>query len=297
MKKVLLISPTTWPNRWREYYLDAFEAKGDQAYFADEYTGDGWDAVIFMWANKRSMEIMNGIEKKTCPWIVWCRRYEFFEKEFGLINWDRVDHLIFCNKFLHDAFNFSRHVDKVASHLIYNGMDLSAWNPKKSLNGHTLAWVGNIHPKKNPQLALEIVRELIKEDKIYTLHMVGAITDSCLYMHLLHYIGKYELPVIFAGEIKSSQMDTWLDDKDYLLSTSISEGNPNCIIEAMAKGIKPLVYDWPGAQDQFPEDVIFSTSHEAADMIGTGYNPERYRRLVADKFNFEDTFRKVYELI
>jgi hypothetical protein len=39
------------------------------------------------------------------------------------------------------------------------------------------------------------------------------------------------------------------------LSTSLSEGNPNNVIEAMAKGIKPVVHAWPGAEDQFPEDT------------------------------------------
>jgi hypothetical protein len=42
------------------------------------------------------------------------------------------------------------------------------------------------------------------------------------------------------------KMNEWLDSKNYLITTSISEGLPNNVLESLAKGIKPIIRDYPG---------------------------------------------------
>jgi hypothetical protein len=82
-----------------------------------------------------------------------------------------------------------------------------------------------------------------------------------------------------------------------ILSTSLNEGNPNCIIEAMAMGIKPVIHNWPGAKDQFPSDFIFNKIGEAIEMIQSGrHEPERYRQWVADNYSVAN-FKKLHTVI
>jgi hypothetical protein len=76
---------------------------------------------------------------------------------------------------------------------------------------------------------------------------------------------------------------------DYCLSTSISEGNPNNVLEAMAKGIKPIVHAWPGVETQFDSDMIWRTIDQAAlSVVSETYESERYRTLVSERFSLDN---------
>jgi glycosyltransferase involved in cell wall biosynthesis len=101
--------------------------------------------------------------------------------------------------------------------------------------------------------------------------------------------------ITFYGHVR--KMDKWLEDKNYLLSTATSEGCPNNVIEAMAKGIKPVIYAWPGAEEQFGENV-FTIPGQAARMMQSSseYKPKEYRRIVENKFGWPN-FLKVKELV
>jgi hypothetical protein len=88
-------------------------------------------------------------------------------------------------------------------------------------------------------------------------------------------------------------LDKWWDDKSFCLSTSISEGNPNNVIEAMAKGIKPIVHSWPGSEDQFPDDLRFSTVREAVEAFEGPYDSFRYQGIVNEKFSLNNIERVV----
>jgi glycosyltransferase involved in cell wall biosynthesis len=50
--------------------------------------------------------------------------------------------------------------------------------------------------------------------------------------------------VIYEGII--SDVNSWLDEKHYLLSTSIIESQGMGIIEGMAKGLKPVIHNFFG---------------------------------------------------
>jgi glycosyltransferase involved in cell wall biosynthesis len=109
-------------------------------------------------------------------------------------------------------------------------------------------------------------------------------------MHIAKALGK---PLYIHGQIPSARLNEWWDGMDYCLSTSLSEGNPNNVIEAMAKGIKPVVHRWPGSEDQFPGH-LFDTVQDAVRMITEGsYNSESYRASVQDKFSLANIERVV----
>jgi hypothetical protein len=47
-----------------------------------------------------------------------------------------------------------------------------------------------------------------------------------------------------------------------------------------------VVHDWPGADDQFPEDLRFSTVDQAvAQIADPAYDSRRYRAIVEEKFS------------
>ncbi len=91
-------------------------------------------------------------------------------------------------------------------------------------------------------------------------------------------------------------MDTWWEMMEVCLSTSISEGNPNNVNEAMMKGIKPVVHDWPGAQFQYHGAWRFGTVDEAIAIIrSTEYDASGYRDWAMQKFSPRN-WRQVIEI-
>jgi hypothetical protein len=82
---------------------------------------------------------------------------------------------------------------------------------------------------------------------------------------------------------------------DYCLSTSISEGNPNNVIEAMAKGIKPIVHNWPGAEDQFPMSIFNSVDEAVKLLTENTYESRMYRGSVESKFSLKN-FEQVADI-
>ena len=99
------------------------------------------------------------------------------------------------------------------------------------------------------------------------------------------------------GGIPSEGVAEWLEDKDYILCTSINEGNPNNIIEAMAMGIKPIIHNFPGAKEQFPDDLIFTeTSGALIRILENKYEPEKYRDWVKERYDLSN-FSKIHDVI
>lgn len=309
MKKVLIVSPN-WSNRWRDLYIKAFKMNGYQAEINHHYIHDDWTAVLFMWADRAAQKFINEYPKKGKT-ILFCRRYEMFTPYITNIDYNKVDHMVFCNGRFKKMFDHTFD-NVVKTHLIRNGMDVNDWTFKERRNGYKLAMTCSIHPKKNIPLALYILESLVHENIIstktnfpdtvcdpgqFSLHIAGDIQDPFLNLYIEDFAKKKNLNVKMYGKVEMQHIDEWLDDKDYLLSTSISEGNPNNVLEAMSKGIKPVIHNWIDADNQFPQELVFTDIYEAKKIIKSNYDSEYYRDYVKEEYNFNDTFRQVLELI
>lgn len=146
-------------------------------------------------------------------------------------------------------------------------------------------------------LAVEIMSLLPKD---FTLHHIGIPFNDLITGQLLSYIEYRGLSnrFVFEGHIEREDVPKWLEDKEIILSTSINEGNPNNVIEAMAMGIKPVINMWPGVREQFRTEWIFERAQQAADMIEDRftYTPELYRKHVEREYSVEN-FKKIHTVI
>jgi hypothetical protein len=91
-------------------------------------------------------------------------------------------------------------------------------------------------------------------------------------------------------------MNKWLDDKNYLVTTSISEGLPNNVLEALAKGIKPIVRDYPG---NVFNKFAYRNISELKLHLSSEYNSQEYRHMVKENYglkHFLDFRDKVIKL-
>lgn len=269
---------TPWKNVWLPYYQTAIERRGHE--FSAQAPAD---VVLHMWSSGATQPLPGARN------VFFLRRYELFDN-WGAVRWQNVDALIVVNSWIRDVVQrqFKEHALNVPVHLVYNGTDLNRWKFKPRVHGQRIGMACHVHPKKNLPLALQILRALPES---YALHIAGEVQDTCTAEYLNDMGGKMRRKVYIYGHIDNAEMNLWWEQMNYCLSTSISEGNPNNVIEAMAKGVKPIVHDWPGADDQFPDDVRFRTAAEACALFDGPYQSQRYRDIVQDKFSLANIER------
>lgn len=279
--KVALITP--WDNAWVPYFKRAIEARGHtfalEKKLSPEFPRIGlFDVVIHCWTE-------NVVIVPDARNIVFLRRYELFTGAIQRVDWNRVDALICVNTWIaeHARAYLKEHGYTTPVYVIYNGTDLDKWKYRERKAGPRIGIACHVHPKKNLPLALQVLALLPEH---YELHIAGGVQDSCTFHYLDHMGAAMRRRVVLYHHIEHDQLSDWWEMMNFCLSTSISEGNPNNVIEAMAKGIKPIVHEWPGAIDQFPVNTLFRTAHVAASEIMNGfYDSHAYRTWVAEKFS------------
>ncbi|MFQ5687000.1 MAG: glycosyltransferase [Candidatus Scalindua sp.] len=254
-----------------------------------EFIDDG-EIKIFMWCNQDTVDYVNkyGHLYKI---VVFIRRYEYYTYWIENINWKNVDAVICVNDFI--AEGIEQRANRVKPFVIYNGILPELWRYKERKHGKKIAMVGYINQKKNLPLAIQILSKLPKD---YELHLAGEIQCYATMDYLSELSRSLKRTIVYHGH--QDNINLWLDaiDANYVLNTAISEGNPNNIIEGMAKGIKPIVHCWAGAYEQFGE-YVYRTIDDAVEMIVNGeYCSKEYREIVERKFGFKQ-YQKVKEVV
>jgi hypothetical protein len=78
-------------------------------------------------------------------------------------------------------------------------------------------------------------------------------------------------------------VDEFLEDKNYLLHASHKEGFSYATAEAMAKGIKPIIHRFYGADDLWP-NMTWDSIDQAIEMItNKEYNSASYRQYLINQ--------------
>lgn len=299
--KVLMWAPP-WDNRWLPYFKRELSSRYDLTMTdtapeneMEEVSKDK-DLFISMWGEG----LINfwSIKFPGVPIISYLRRYElFFPPLFNSVLWNKVDALIFVNDAVRQRFNLITKRKPKRQYTIYNAIDTNEFPLLKSENDkpRKIAFVCKVTYMKNFPLAVQVLSLLPKD---YTLHHIGRRDQRNLLEFMFYATGLgVEDRITFYPFIPASEMQDWYKDKDFILSTSINEGNPNNVLEGMAMGLKPVVHAWPGAGTQFPPDAIFRTAEQAAQIIREdAYQPLQYRKWIEDHYSL-DNIRQIHRVI
>lgn len=203
------------------------------------------------------------------------------------INWDEVDDLVFVSEDIRDELlKQMPQLSRRARHsVISNGIDCDRFAPASAPGDpRHIAWVGDVAMKKNPMLALQILRRLVDIDPGYHLHVAGEVNCPRTARYLAHLIATMGLKqsISFYGQI--ADIETWYRDKGVLLSTTLYESFGMNIGEAMASGCWPVVHDFPGAVKTWPSEILFATVDQAVERIREAA-PNKYRSFVTERYS------------
>jgi tetratricopeptide (TPR) repeat protein len=247
------------------------------------------DISWFEWCTEYAVEASK--LPKVCRTIVRLHRWEAYQEYPRHINWDNIDVLITVgNSFvLKTLRQQTPNINEATSVLtIPNGVNLEKFPLTERKRGKNLACVGNINMGKNAMFLLQCMQKLHYIDPEYRLFFAGACKDMALEQYLKHMVGVLGLSDVVFFDGWQEDMRTWLNDKHYIVSTSIIESQGMALLEGMASGLKPIIHHFPGANEIFPNEFLFTISEEFCRLImSDSYEPMRYREFVMARYGLK----------
>lgn len=277
--------------RSQEYDVQFFHSKSVND-FKDTMA---WSHVSwFEWCDSLLIEATKF--PKTCRIVCRLHRFEAFTGMPSQVDWSKVDTLMLVAQHMTDALKI--HVpdiqERVNIQTIYNGVNLERFAFTERKKGFNIAYIGYLNYRKNPSLLLQCMRHLVDIDPRYILHVAGDYQDKECELYIEQMVEKLHLEdnVKFYGWV--DDLENWVQDKHFVLSTSIHEGHPAGIMEAMAAGLKPLIHNFYAAEEMYPRRYIFNTLDEFADMVMSDeYDSAEYRKYIADNYPLDRQLSKI----
>lgn len=112
-------------------------------------------------------------------------------------------------------------------------------------DGLKVLYVGSLIPRKSVATLLAAGRELAQREKRLIIGVVGTGPELSALKALA--TSEPRLDVVFAGEVPPAAVSRWMRCGDVLVLPSLSEGQPNVILEAMAHRRAVIASDIPGS--------------------------------------------------
>lgn len=229
---------------------------------------------------------------------------DYYANHYSAVDWDYVDDLIFINDKIKNL-TMSKHKfpPHLKIHKIDCGINLDRFTFKSKPLGKHIAWCGRLWIGKNVGMALRILATLRKEYKSswqedWRMTILGGgwhpewYEDYC--KNLVKVL-EIEDAITWINHVPD--VNEFLEDKDYLLSTSYKESFGYVIGESLAKGIKAIIHTFPDAEKIWPSELIFSTEEEAVMKFHDGCHPIRYRKFIEERYPLEKQLRAFDKII
>jgi len=234
---------------------------------------------------------------KVCKNIVRLHRFEAYNDWPSQVKWENIDTLILVgNSFVEKALldqvpNIHSRTNVVT---IPNGINLDKFRFVDRQRGKNLACVGYLNMRKNPMFLLQCMQKLHYIDPQYKLFFAGTCQDPMLMQYLAHMVEVLNLTETVFFDGWQEDVNSWLADKHYIISSSIAESQGMGPLEAMACGLKPVIHNFPGADQIFPAEFLFDIAEQFCEQICSGlYEPQKYRSFVEEKYPLTDQLSRI----
>jgi glycosyltransferase involved in cell wall biosynthesis len=181
---------------------------------------------------------------------------------------------------------------------IPNGVNLEKFAFTERKRGKNIAFLANLRMVKNPAFVLQCMQKLHYIDPGYRLFFGGTFQDGALEQYLRYMVDALDLRDVVFFDGWQEDVGSWLEDKHYIVSTSIIESQGMGLLEAMACGLKPVIHNFPGADQIFPSEFLFNISEQFCQQIlSDTYEPGKYRRFVEENYSLRNQLNKINDLL
>lgn len=266
-------------------------------------------------------QIDKGMEWADICWFEWCdelmaygsrshlarqkkiicrlHSYEAFSGYTREVEWANADKVIFVAEHIRQyVLSENEDLDIARTIVIPNGIDTDKFTFRKRDKGFKIAYVGYINYKKGPMLLLHTFKAIHDRDSRYKLYIAGKYQDPRYELYFNQMTEEMGLKgdVIFDGW--QDDINKWLEDKNFILCTSVLESQNLSVMQAMSKGIRPVVHNFVGARSIYPDRYVWNTIDEAVKMVvSDGYDSEEYHNFVRDNYSLHRQLRNIRSAI
>lgn len=178
------------------------------------------------------------------------------------------------------------------------GIDLDKFTFTHKPRGKNLACLGDLDMSRNSMFLLQCMQKLHYIDPEYKLFFAGAFESPMLRQSIEHMVQALNLVDVVFFEGRQQDMDAWLQDKQYIVSGSVTESQYMGVLEGMACGLKPVIHNFPGADDLLPPEFLFNISEEFCEQVlSDEYEPQRYREFVEANYPLKQQLIRVSDVL
>ncbi len=268
------------------------------------------DIIWFEWADGVNMELLKYSKLLASKKVILrIHRYELFTpRTLKLIQeltdtegYKSIDKLVFVSEYVRQIgiskFPWMWDNSFVIPNLIDHTKFPMADGRKK---GYNLLFLGRVSYVKNLPLCLTMFHELLKLDSNYKLHIVGEISDPELIYYLKNFAEKTKIQdnIVLHGRVDNEKLPKLMADMHYIVCSSIFESQGMGIIEGMVCGLKPVVFDFPGAENIYPDKWEWTDRNGfVSNILLPDYDSQEYRDWAIDTFSIEYNIQKYKDLI
>lgn len=257
-----------------------------------------WADVVFVeWCAAHAV-LVNLVDPRDTRVVLRLHSYEAFTPWPHLIDFSRVDDLLFVSDHVRDlvatAIPGVCEAPALRTHVLPLGLRLHRYvRPKPDDARFTLGLVGWRQVAKDPRWAVLVLRRLRESDDRYRLLLIGDEFDAEVSAATRAYGARLEAEL---GDLESEgavrrtgrteDVPGALTEVGAILSSSVRESFHAGLVEGAASGAIPVVRDWPffagrphGARTLFPPGWVVDTPEQAAARIlATTRDVEAWRR-------------------
>lgn len=177
--------------------------------------------------------------------------------------------------------------------LLPNGINLDRYSFRPRERGKHLACLDCLTMDANPALLLQCMQKLHYLDPGYKLFFSGTFDRPMLEQYIRHMVRTLDLTDAVFFEPHPGDLRRWLDDKHFIVASGIGEGQIETLLMGMACGLKPVVHDFPGAEQLLPPRYLFNIAEQFCEQVLSGaYEPQQYRRFVEDHYPLHEQLRR-----
>lgn len=164
--------------------------------------------------------------------------YEAFTFYIKKVYWQAVDQVIFDGEHMREyVLDQVKSLKKEKTAVVPNGIKLDEYTFQQRQKGFHIAYVGYINYKKGPMLLLQAFKALIDKDSRYKLFIAGTFQDARYQLYFKQMIDELRLTDSVQFDGWQDDMNQYLEDKHYLICTSLLESQH---MSAMERWLKAL---------------------------------------------------------
>ena len=213
--------------------------------------------------------------------IIRAHRFEI-SRDFGnKIDWNNVNMVFAVGYYYFEKFISRFSIPREKMHLLSNYVEDGIYSTEKSHDAkYNIGLVGVLPKRKGFLRGLQILEQLVKENKNYKLYIMGKsysevswiknnLEERVYYEECEKYIKEHNLGdnVVYGGFVKRQNLYNQLG---YVLSLSDDEQPESFHLapaESVCSGSMGLILRWSGVEYIYPQNVIIDSTEEMVNLI------------------------------